>query len=244
MSTFNKTVTSNNAATGVATRNAGTWHRTLAGGGNAATCAAIVAHVRNKVLTVNCGASIVAVGSVSKTSFVGASCSASCNVIRGGMTLNRTVVSNAGAASGVEVREKYADVYFAWPAYSPYLQLSLRSPEFGNIQTLNTQIQAKRSRSGELYLFKRTPVYEQMKLEFAKVDEVTFTKIISFIKQTAGTLVTYVDHKNQRWQGYILTDPIELINDHRGPNRVADPTTQPIESDWYHVSLQFEGNIV
>lgn len=193
--------------------------------------------LRGRLKTVNLSAVTGVSASATKGSVnsVSVSAHANCSAVRAASIFNRSISESAQTWVGVSYREKLAGVYFFWPPAGPRLQVGLRNPKFGNAHSLHLQTVSKRSRNGILYLFKRTPTYEQFKLDFDRIDETRFQNLISFMKNTAGQVIQYQDHKGVKWNGYILTDPFELVNDHKG----LDDKGKRV--DWYTLSLQFEG---
>jgi hypothetical protein len=176
--------------------------------------------------------------SKSKNNICSTNVQTSDSLVRNGSTFNRIVTEVAKTYAGVLVREKLASVYFYYPPNGPTMQVGLRNPNFGNAHALHLQTISKRSRSGVLFIFKRTPTYESFKLDFNRIDEDMFNRLITFMKATAGQVIQYLDHKGVKWNGYILTDPFELVNDHKGLSNSGQRV------DWYTLSLQFEGSIV
>ncbi len=172
-----------------------------------------------------------------KNKSVSVSAAATCTAVRAASTFVRSVSLSARATAGVTITETLAGVYFYYPPGAPTMQVGLKNPRFGNVHSVHLQTIAKRTRSGVLYLFKRTPTYESFKLDFDRIDETRFLRLIAFMKATAGQVIQYKDHKGVRWNGYILTDPFELVNDRKGLNDSG------VRVDWYTLSLQFEGSL-
>lgn len=197
----------------------------------------VVTRGRSKIVISTASATVAASAKKAKAQSVLSTAAATCTVVRAASTFNRSVTAGAQTWSGATYREALAGVYFFFPPAGPTMQVGLRNPKFGNVHTVHLQTVAKRSRNGMLYIFKRTPTYESFKLEFDRIDETRFQKLITFMKATAGQIIQYQDHKGVKWNGYLLTDPFELVNDHKGLNDVGSRV------DWYTLSLQFEGSI-
>ncbi len=191
---------------------------------------------RSNAISVSAVASVSASAVRSKNNVVSVSAIASAYATRAPSIFNRSVTTTVKTAVGATHNEALAGVYFFWPTNGPIMQVGLRNPKFGNVHSVHLQTIAKRSRNGVLYLFKRTPTYESFKLDFDRIDETKFVRLIEFMKATAGQLITYKDHKGVKWNGYILTDPFELVNDKKG----LDDRGRRV--DWYTLSLQFEGS--
>lgn len=115
----------------------------------------------------------------------------------------------------------------------PIAMVRLKNPEWTNSHTVNRQQIVQHSRNGEVFAFKRTPVYEYFKMEFKRVSETMFNDLITFLKASAGNYITMFDHKGVQWRCLILTDPVDLVNDARNGC-----------SDQYTVTLEFEGTRV
>lgn len=157
------------------------------------------------------------------------------SVVRAPSTFNWRFTDVLVTDDGVTIANN-SGVYFAYPANAPKQQVNMPRPQYGNVHSVILQTVQKRSRNGQLYLFKRDPTYEQQILEFARLDESTFQKLITFMKLSAGNKIQYLDHKGKIWQGSILTDPFELVNDMTGPSKAANGIT-----DWYKARIIFEG---
>ncbi len=192
---------------------------------------------RLKAVSVSAMTGVSASAVRTRNNIVSVSAQATCEALRAPSIFNRSVSVDAQAAAGVSITETLAGVYFYYPPNAPTTQIGLRNPRFGNVHSVHLQTVAKRSRNGVLYLFKRTPTYESFKLDFDRIDETRFQRLITFMKTTAGKQIQYKDHKGVKWNGYILTDPFELVNDKKGLNDRGQRV------DWYTLSLQFEGSL-
>lgn len=88
-----------------------------------------------------------------------------------------------------------------------------RRPDLGNIDEISFQRVNRRSRGGDIIIFRDDdwPKTETLNLNFTFVNEKDGIDLLQFIKLSLGDLVTYKDHENRVWEGVIQNPTAELI---------------------------------
>ncbi len=114
--------------------------------------------------------------------------------------------------------------YFLAPFNAPTSSIALRHPIFGDSRTVNYQTVSKRTRSGQLFVYKRTPTYVSLKLTFehlrAKALQGFSSRedIQTFFNTFAGQSLRYIDHNGQHWQCVVLSPTIDFTNQGKDQN--------------------------
>lgn len=149
-------------------------------------------------------------------------------------------------------------VWFHAP-YGAYVNgMRLPEPIFGDSLDINLQTQLRHSRNGDVYMYKRTPTYQTMKLSFENIrardvdaafdynSEIQGYRlcVMDFIKKYAAVECTYIPHNynntnNLKWRGFITTPTISITNAGKG-RILVNSTNSYIDEDWYNISFDFE----
>ncbi len=106
-----------------------------------------------------------------------------------------------------------------------------RRPTLGNKNELAFQRISRRSRGGDLIIFRDEdwPKTETLSLTFDFLKESDATDFLYFISLTLGSFVYYTDHENRQWLGVIQNPDAECVQAGRYS---------------YQVSIIFEGDQV
>lgn len=106
-----------------------------------------------------------------------------------------------------------------------------RNPSMGNTDEISFQRINRRSRGGDLLLFRDAdwPKTEVLALTFNFTTEVDGRRFINLVRASIGKFVQYRDHENRLWSGVIQNPDAELV--------------QPGRSTW-QVQISFEGDLV
>jgi hypothetical protein len=106
-----------------------------------------------------------------------------------------------------------------------------RRPIFGNGDDISFQRVNRRTRGGDLVIFRDIdwPKTEVLNLTFNFVKENDGHRMMELIRISVGDIVEYVDHENRHWEGVIQNPTAELVQTGR--------------SRWT-VNLIFEGDLV
>lgn len=106
-----------------------------------------------------------------------------------------------------------------------------RRPSLGNTDELNFQRVNRRTRGGDLTLFRDPdwPKTEVLSLTFDFAEESEARRMLNFIRLALGIELNYRDHENRLWFGVI-----------QNPDTVA---TQEGRST-YKINVLFEGDLV
>jgi hypothetical protein len=89
--------------------------------------------------------------------------------------------------------------------------LTLKSPRFGNGEPLDPHIIVHRTRSGDVYKYKRGSLLKQFSLTFDKIDKDTAAAIRTFIGDSAGKTITYTDHFGTAFAGCIKSPELREV---------------------------------
>jgi hypothetical protein len=106
-----------------------------------------------------------------------------------------------------------------------------RRPDLGNTDDLNFQRINRRSRGGDINIFRDTewPKTETQSLKFTFTKESDLRRLLNFIGFTLGQIIQYVDHEGVTWEGVI-----------QNPTAEGTQTGRSI----YEISIIFEGDQV
>ena len=118
-----------------------------------------------------------------------------------------------------------------WPYSSPAMTLSLRNPEFDNVEQFESRRIVRRTRGGKLdfYRDENWPSAERLIMSFNNLTRTQSKNILTFLNKSLGQQIGLLDYESRQWRGIILT-PASAVAE-RG-------------RDVFSVSLQFEGELV
>jgi hypothetical protein len=110
------------------------------------------------------------------------------------------------------------------------LSIGLRNPELDNADKMNWDRVQRENRGGDLNIFRdpEWPKFHQHSLEFRLLKAVDKEVLLSFVKQTLGQIITYVDYEGRTWTGIITNPVLNFSQEFRG------------DSDNYKVAIEFE----
>ncbi len=83
--------------------------------------------------------------------------------------------------------------------------ITLPGPKFDNQETFDPHIILHRTRSGDLYVYKRGSPLRGMQFVFYKMKKDKYDSLITFLTNSAGLKVTYVNHFGVSYVGVIRT---------------------------------------
>lgn len=86
--------------------------------------------------------------------------------------------------------------------------MKLRSPEFGNVITLDTALIVNQTVDGETILV-HDPTWfnaQGFQMEFKALSREQVDAFIAFLIATAGLEIEYTDHENRKWLGVFTTE--------------------------------------
>lgn len=107
--------------------------------------------------------------------------------------------------------------------------VTLRDPDFGNIDRLEESRINRKTRNGDLEIFRdpNWPTNEIQDYKFSFLSQNQITALLNFFDITLGQTITLIDHENFTWEGIILTPS----------NEVSQP-----ERQGFTASFQFQGS--
>jgi hypothetical protein len=110
--------------------------------------------------------------------------------------------------------------------------LTLPRPELGNAKRFDFTRINRRSRGGDLILY-RDEIWPRTKtliLSFTWLPEQQITDILLFLKATLGRSIVYNDHYGKVWNGFIMTPATQIVFESRN-NRSITIEFQGVEQE-------------
>jgi hypothetical protein len=91
----------------------------------------------------------------------------------------------------------------------------LRSPEFGDTDTLDFTRTKKNTLGNDLIIFADPiwPRFERLKLEFTYLTQSQCDYMHAFVTLYFGTYIYYVDFENRSWLGFICSPTIDVTQE-------------------------------
>jgi len=120
-------------------------------------------------------------------------------------------------------------VYFTGPWATLAYSIKLTRPEFGDARRVRSRIVIHRTRAGERRVFRRTPAVKALNMHFVGMTRKKLLELESFLVNTAGEDIRFIDYNEHVWKGNILTDPVDLISQ---------------GLDQGEASIEFEGTVI
>lgn len=167
------------------------------------------------------------------------------NVINYNLVRNRTITDQLTYLStqqAIKLKYNYVQtnpititpnplVSFVSTNLVPTLTLTIKAPDFENIDELHFNKVQHNSRNGDLIIYKDPiwPVWEVFGLHFSYLSQKDIYNLIIFINSTLGQDVIYTDFESRSWLG-LITNPVgEIVQPGRFNHRA-------------HIA--FEGNLI
>jgi hypothetical protein len=118
-----------------------------------------------------------------------------------------------------------------WPYQSPILTVTLRNPEFDNVEQFEFRRINRRTRGGTLDLYRDEswPKVKRLIMSFTYLNEEQRVSLFNFLIRSLGTEIGLLDFESRQWRGILLT-PTSAISQ---PKRFG-----------HNFSLEFEGELV
>lgn len=91
------------------------------------------------------------------------------------------------------------------------INYQFRNPTIGNRDQLSFQRVNRRTRGGDLTIFRDTdwPKTEVLSLTFDFDKEEDYRRLLNLIKISIGDQINYLDHENKQWSGIIQNPDTE-----------------------------------
>lgn len=92
------------------------------------------------------------------------------------------------------------------------LSVTLRDPDFGDTDVIESRRIQRKNRGGDLILF-RDPIWprtETLNFEFSFLSKLQLNQLLLFIEETLGQEITLVDYNGRSYNGIITTPSGEL----------------------------------
>lgn len=118
-----------------------------------------------------------------------------------------------------------------YPFTSPTLTLSLRNPDFDNVEQFEFRRINRRSRGGTLDLFRDEtwPKVKRLIYNFSGLKEQAVDDLLIFLNMSLGEEIGILDFESRQWKGIIITP--------------SSPIQQP-SKDRHGASFEFEGSLI
>lgn len=113
----------------------------------------------------------------------------------------------------------------------------LRNPELGNTEHVDIKTQFRRSMSGDMHSFIKTPESTTLTMSFSHILHSDVMDFISFLLLVAGEQISYTDSDGQDWTGYILTGPLDIV----AQTRIGNVLESNSCKQDYSFTIDFEG---
>lgn len=128
-----------------------------------------------------------------------------------------------------EIGSAVTTLQFVFPGWN--LNLPLRNPEFGNNEQLSFTRVFRRSRAGDIRMFREPtwPASRSFSYTINGLCPGTAKKLLDFLRITIGRTVRLIDYENREWDVFIMTP-------------AADVSEQFAKN--FSVSLEFQGVLV
>jgi len=122
-------------------------------------------------------------------------------------------------------------IILTYPFDSPTHTITLRNPDFGNLDRLEFTRINRESRGGTLIVFRDEdwPIAERQSYQFSSLSRSHIIHLHDFLSASLGQEIGLLDHENRQWKGVIL-------------NPEADTAQQGRES--FIAQFDFEGDLV
>jgi hypothetical protein len=100
---------------------------------------------------------------------------------------------------------------------------TFRNPQMGNTDEISFQRVNRRTRGGDLNLFRDEdwPKTEVLNLTFNFTTEAEARLLLNFIRATIGQEINYRDHENRLWYGVIQNPDAEMVQPGRNTYQIA-----------------------
>lgn len=101
--------------------------------------------------------------------------------------------------------------------------IKLNRPEYGNVLRLDMTRINRRSRGGDLIVFREEswPKTKTLVLTFAWISDNSKRLLLKFFKDYLGQKVRYIDHLGFTWEGFIMTPAAQIIQNSRNDKNVS-----------------------
>jgi hypothetical protein len=93
--------------------------------------------------------------------------------------------------------------------------IQMPRPEIGNVERFDFTRVNRRSRGGDLILFRNEswPKTKTLSLTFNWITDLQKQQILNFMQATIGQRVTYRDHYGSTWLGFIMTPAAQVVQE-------------------------------
>lgn len=117
-----------------------------------------------------------------------------------------------------------------WPYAAPTVTLTLRNPNFDNVEQFEFRRINRRTKGGDLDLFRDEtwPKVKRLIYSFSELKETQRNELFTFLIRSIGQEIGILDFESRQWRGIILTPS----------SAVAEP-----RSGGFGFSLDFEGEL-
>lgn len=109
-------------------------------------------------------------------------------------------------------------IVLTYPFESPQFTITLRKPNFGNLERLEFTRINRESRGGSLIVFRDSfwPRSERQSYQFSALGQNDIDHLFDFLAVSLGKEIGLLDHENRQWKGIILTPDADTAEQGRG----------------------------
>ena len=115
----------------------------------------------------------------------------------------------------------------------------LPNPVLGDSEQLNIKTTFLMSMANTVFSYLRTPQNSKFLLNFVDLTDTEYTNLVTFLENTADSVLQYTDYELVTWYGIITNLPQVLETYGRRPCRtISPPFTE--EQEVHRITIEFE----
>jgi hypothetical protein len=93
------------------------------------------------------------------------------------------------------------------------IAIDMKSPEFGDSISVQTNVTLKRAYDKTPYTFKEPDPLITLNFNFNKLSRIQVRNFWQMMRSSKGRDITLIDHNSDRWYGTIITVPMTTTHD-------------------------------
>jgi len=104
-------------------------------------------------------------------------------------------------------------ITLTWPYVSPSVSLTIRAPEFGNVDEVHQKRVLRQSRGGDLIAY-RDPAwskFRRLNYTIAGLSISDAQLLQAFFLDSLGTEMGLLDFESRQWRGYVIAPESEIV---------------------------------
>lgn len=101
-------------------------------------------------------------------------------------------------------------VTFEYPIITPTTTVTMRNPELGDGDQVNTKTNYGISKGGLLWSYINTPVGHLLLRNFQAIPQTTIDSFEAFLDLASGSQLDYTDHDGTVYRGRFVSNPLQF----------------------------------